>query len=197
MENKKANRKRTVKIIMLMVVLMLFTVAVSYSVVTIPYTFTSGSTISASQVNYNFSTLGSKMGAMRFVEWGGGQITATGSPYQSLGSTTFTAPATGYVSLKASVFYINNSRSVTTGYNWCYFGIGTSTISVINYALTQTPPGTFVGDTALNVSVDAYQPVTAGTSYTYHVLAWRDTLGTNAWYVSGPTLTIQFYPSLL
>lgn len=185
------------QVITMLTIAFLLVGSLSYAVVYVPYNFSANTTISSSQVNANFSALGNAMPAFRIYNPGGATITGTSGAYQVLGSYSFIAPANGYVKVKVSCSYAYCYRTNTTVTNSMYFGMSNSSSGFWNYAVSSVYYNSADTYTYFNPQSEWYGNVYAGNTYTYYVMAFRDTSGYNTWYISTPLMTMEFYPSLM
>ena len=164
-------------------------VAVAYAV-TLPNTFTAGTTISASQVNANFSALNNALpGIARNGD--SSQITVANAGNTNIINATITVPAAGYIVARAMALgqvtgspigNILMSISTATGVfggvpNYALFGASDEVSSAVRW-------GDMVTERTFSVA--------AGT-YTYYVVAQRGFIGGTAllWY---PKFVLTYYP---
>ena len=168
---------------------------IAYAAVTVPNTFSSGTTISSSQVNANFTALGNAMPAAKTITGPFTWVTTT-SPVDAL-SLTVTPPGNGFVIV---------SGSGTLGLN-----VTTAGYSRIDVYLTTTSGGTSAtarqflltnNTTYFNwapFNVQDIFPVTGGTPITFYLTAAKDAVTSNyAAYVGSSSndtkLTAIFVP---
>lgn len=168
--------------------------------VAVPNTFTSGTTISSSQVNANFSALANAMpGVKKTVAQGIHVITSTTGV--SLVSLAVTPPADGQVIVIGTgtiTFLQANSAN-----NFATFSLNTVAGTWKSPAIVHTfgpysnsAPG--VGQLvagSLNI-VDVF-PVTGGVTTTIYLNAHRDSTGVNTLQAEYPGLTAIFVPNTL
>ncbi|MBI5043168.1 MAG: hypothetical protein HZC10_04930 [Nitrospirae bacterium] len=149
------------------------TPVVAYAAVTVPNTFSSGTTISSSQVNANFTALGNAMPAVKTASLGA-SATLTGS-YSNVGSLTVTAPTAGFVQLTATGMAEILGKT-NAGYFFLYVGL-TDTSSGIpaegnftRFYLTDTAtPAAVTANYNIPYSVHSVFPVAAGANTFYLV----------------------------
>lgn len=167
--------------------------------VAVPNTFTSGTTISSSQVNANFSTLANAMpGVKKTVAQGIHVITSTTGALVSL---AVTPPTDGQVIVigTGTITFLQESPV----HNAAQFSLnttaGTLKSPVIAHAFgpySNSAPG--VGQLvagSLNI-VDVF-PVTGGVTTTIYLNANRDSTGVNKLQAEYPGLTAIFVPNTL
>lgn len=95
----------------LVITILLVSAAVIFAVssnFTVPYTFTSGTTISASQMNANFQALGQALPVYKTVSTGATPINLGGGVSNTI-SITVTPPSDGFLTLFARVPYTRTS----------------------------------------------------------------------------------------
>jgi len=184
------------QVVGLLTVVFLGIAMIAYAAVTIPNTFSAGTTISASQMNANFTALGNAMPAgKQSTPTSSIQITATAANVTSI---TVTPPVAGYIILTGSgtveidpltpgamqaKVYLSTTSGGTSTTDYAWFGYGDTT-GVGSYVLHP-------------FSITRIFPVTAGANTFY--MTGNETLGdtTHITYVSQATLTAVFVPSLL
>lgn len=96
------NRKISVRILMtvLVITILLVSVAVIFAVSSnfaVPYTFTSGTTISSSEVNANFQAIGQTLPASKTISFGAKTLLINTENQNVSGLLTVTPPANGYL----------------------------------------------------------------------------------------------------
>lgn len=203
MDRSTFDKRKAVKIALAALVVLVLAATVSYSLVSIPTTFTSGSTISASQVNNNFKTLGDRMGAYKYQSIASTSLTSPCSAHGDLGSITVSAPANGYIVVRASASYVAvypynvNTNSYA---KLCLSSLTSSCNAVYQYFYQETYGST--GSTSygyFSPNLEYYFYVGGAGSYTYYLTGCRDTSGTSAGnpYVYAPKMTATFIPSLM
>jgi len=123
---KILNRKISIRVLMavLVITILLVSVVVIFAVSSnfaVPNTFTSGTTISASEMNANFTAIGQQLPYSKTISFG--STTLTASQQNVSGLLTVTPPANGYlilfgnatVSTTDSLAYVNIFASDSTG----------------------------------------------------------------------------------
>ncbi|MEK6699842.1 MAG: hypothetical protein AABZ10_12470 [Nitrospirota bacterium] len=189
---------------MLSAALLLILPAIGRADVTVPSTFASGTTISSSQVNANFSALAD---AMPGVKTSTGtvltSITGTaGNNATSIMSMSVTPPVSGNVIVIGSgTIFFNQS---VPKYNRATFSLNT-TAGVTKYPeyvtasfgpRDEAAPGVAqLVAQSLNI-VDVF-PVTGGITTTIYLNAHRDATGINTIQAEYPRLTAIFVPNTL
>lgn len=198
------NRRYSKKQVIMMLTLAFTLVAgVSYAWnLTVPNTFSSGSTISSAAINSNFDFLESRLGAVRMYSGTSQSVTATYSAPAQLVTATFTAPQNGYFLIQGHAGFVELYRSSSACMPYGYVGIGiNSTTGIYNYNLFQsydTTTGTAYSEYHLNTQY-LYGQVSMGTSVTVYLNAYSNTstCTTGSFYVANPRLTVSFFPTIL
>jgi len=207
----KLNKKISISIwiIVLVITILLVFVGVVFAplitVVTAPYTFTTGTTISASQMNTNFQTLAQAMPALGTNNQENGTI-AVSTTWQNVASITFTPPSNGSVLLMAtanvSIGYQNSGAGGQTSVVLCLTptsggnnSAGSQCGSEISFS---SPP--YGGDYDPRITVPAVAiatvSVTKNTPVTYYLTtAFPDTTNTGVANVQGECFNAMFFPS--
>ena len=173
--------------------------------VTVPNTFTSGTTISSSQVNANFSVLANAMPGVKKItsETFVTSITGTSSTNATnITSISVTPPVSGKVIVMGFGTIVFNQT--TPKYNIATFSLSTTT-GVTRYPEyvthsfgpeAEAAPGVAQRvATSLNI-IDVF-PVTGGVTTTIYLNAKRDTTGVNVIQAEYPGLTALFVPNTL
>jgi hypothetical protein len=173
--------------------------------VPLPYTFSSGTTISSDQVNKNFQALGNAIPRISNAV-GAGSVTLS-TTYQNLATLTITPPESGTIVLLASAGVTLMQGTTAGGQSW-----GTSTATL---CITQTsgggPPGNcnqvmldmpplHLGDPEqpysprikVPLTMIGGAPVTKGTPVTFYLTAAKDEGSAGASTVSGSGLGAIF-----
>lgn len=183
---------------------MLLLPAPGHADVTIPNTFSSGTTISSSQMNANFSTLATAMPAAK---------STTASVITTITGTS-NGTATALVSLSVTppldgqILLIGTGTitlaQASTKYNFVTFWLSTSPTGNVpaRYATHSFGPHTEVSpgvaqDAASSLCVIDVFPVAAGMTTTFYLNAKRDTTGLNTIWGEHPGLTAIFVPNTL
>ena len=184
------------QVVGLLTVVFLGITVIAYAAVTVPNTFSSGTTISSGQVNANFTTLGNAMPAVK-----NNASTASCSVFASAVSANVlslavTPPADGYIILSADGM-VEIGQTVAAD-NWIYFYLttvsgGTSAHQVFHRTST-TAAMTW---NANSLHITNVFPVTGGATTTFYLTAMRDPSGSNTIYTCYPGLTAIFVPTLL
>ena len=170
---------------------------IAYAAVTVPNTFTSGTTISSSQVNANFTALGNAMPAVKAVE-STNYTTVTSTSGQNILSLTVTPPVNGYIILTGSGD-VGIAQSVATN-NYAYISLTTTSgaFSAANSTSMVLGTSSPIGLQWVPLSITAVFPVTGGVATTFYLTAMRDATGSNTIYVGNYTtdtqLTALFVP---
>lgn len=195
----------SIVLLMLSAALLLVLSAPGLADVAVPNTFTSGTTISSSQVNANFSTLASAMPGVKTST--GAFLTAiTGTVSNnatSIMSISVTPPVSGNVIVIGSgtVFF----NQTEPKYNLATFSLNTVS-GVTRYPeyvthsfgpsnVTTAPGVAQLLATSLHI-VDVF-PVAGGVTTTIYLNAKRDTTGVNTIQAEYPRLTAIFVPNTL
>ena len=163
---------------------------IAYAAVTVPNTFSSGTTISSAQVNANFTALGNAMPAAK-TNGGNTSVLVSGTNIATdptiLNTFSATAPTDG-------VFLVYWS-----GYIYCAGSEIVENVLYVNSASTvlfNVEACAAVGEYR-SVAAHYVQPATTGTSYAFEMRA-RDFNGApNNMSVRDSRLTVLFVPSLL
>ena len=209
---KQLNRKLSIRVsmaVLVITILLGITATASADQVILPYTFSSGTTISSSQVNSNFQALAQSMPGLKSVP-GSGNVTLS-SGWQNLASITVTPPVDGILMFFASASGTITQGSKAGGDSWgyssmsicttptsgtgggpgCTGGGGTLTLDTIfttavaNYAPRITVPITTIG----------FVPVQKNTPVTYYLTAaYTDSSSVGSCVVNGSSLTALFIP---
>lgn len=193
------NKKRfsTWQVVMMLTIAFVGIIGIAYAV-NVPNTFVSDTTISSSQVNQNFTTLGNAMPAVKTVS-GTNSSVFTSTTAKNIVSLTVTPPANGYIILNASSTVGINQTTPASNY--------------VSIYLTKTSNGTssqktfFCLDTSGGSADRSWAPlsmtkvysVTGGVATTFYMTAQRDSSGNNSIYVGyyDATLTATYVPDQL
>jgi len=192
------------QVVILLTIIFLGIAVNSYADVTIPNTFTSGTTISSSQMNANFTAVANQMPAVKQT-LPGPWITIT-STASELTSISFTAPSNGYAMIFASgmmnvgttttstIAYVCVDLDATSGYTGGCTPMG-GTNSAVRSDLPAGFPNTGNTGYAIPYSIIKVIPVTSGTTYHYYL----NGLATGLTFASlfQPSMTVLFVPNLL
>jgi hypothetical protein len=177
--------------------------AITITNVTIPNTFTSGTTISSSQVNANFTAIANQMPAVK-QSLSGIWITIPAAADQ-LSSISFTAPGTGYAMIFATGSISLDTAASTASYvcidladtsayvGGCQPALGSDT--AVRSFLPATFPDTGAGGYDIPYSIIKVIPVTSGVTYTYYLNGYAT--GMTAASLFQPNMTVLFVPNLL
>jgi hypothetical protein len=196
----------SLKLVVLMLTIAFVGIAVnSYAItitnVTIPNTFSSGTTISSSQVNANFTAVANQMPAVK-QSLTGSWVTMSTTAGQ-LSSISFTAPGTGYAMIFATGSISVNSAAATESYvcvdladTSAYVG-GCQPVLGSDTAVRSFLPATFPDTTDFQMpySIIKVIPVTSGLTYSYYLNGFFT--GATAAYLFQPNMTVLFVPNLL
>lgn len=173
--------------------------------VTVPNTFTSGTTISSSQMNANFSTLATAMPGVKTIA-GSFLTSVTGSTTNSattITSISVTPPVSGnLIVIGSGTVFFNQTEPK---YNFATFSLNTVS-GVTRYPeyvthsfgpsnVTTAPGVAQLPATSLHI-VDVF-PVAGGVTTTIYLNAKRDTTGVNTIQAEYPRLTAIFVPNTL
>ena len=126
---KKLNKKTAIGILIAILFVTFISVVViaSSSSFSVPYTFTSGTTISASEMNANFQAIGGNLPASKSISFGTTTITSTTQNFT--GILTVTPPANGYLILYARDTYTAQDSSIS---DVCIYSTDSSGSTVID-----------------------------------------------------------------
>lgn len=186
-------------IIMLTVAVMLISAAAAYSIVSVPYIFTSGTTISSTQMNANFKTLGDRMGVYKYQSIASQYLSSTG--YADLGTITITAPAAGYIVVRASAGYIYIPVGAASSYGYAYMCISGASLGCnVNQGYRAYTSGMTTGNTFyFSPNLEYYYYVAGPGAYTYYLTGYRDTVATNTGnpYLYAPKMTATYIPNVM
>lgn len=173
----------------------------AYATVKIPNTFTSGTAISSSAVNANFTSLANQMPAVKQVKQSSWLAMSTTAA--TLQSITVTPPGDGYVIVRASGSANSTTSTTTTGYvcldlsnTAAYIGGCTPMGGSYTAFRTWVPATTSAVENGESYSIEEVFAVTGSTSYTYY-LSGSYSGFTTATYLFHPTLTVLFVPNAL
>ena len=178
------------QVVGLLTIVFLGITVIAYAAVTVPNTFSSGTTISSTEVNNNFTALGNAMPAGKTAE---ATSLALGGTYSNIITLPITAPTAGYVFLTANGM-LQLSGKTTAGYSSIYVGItnvsGGSPASnnYTRFYLDSSQAGSY----EIPYGVHAIFPVTAGLNTFYLVGIENGTSGSGAAYFN--RLTVLFVP---
>lgn len=153
---------------------------IAYAAITLPNTFTSGTTISSSQVNANFLTLATAMPAAKTVVFSGALVSATTGT--NMTSLTVTPPSTGFIILSASGS-LGLNQSVA-GYSRVNVFLTTisgqaSTVDPHQIWLVDTAGGTAQPFNWAPFHVQGIFPVTGGVATTFYLTAIKGAVTTD------------------
>jgi hypothetical protein len=167
--------------------------------VTIPNSFTAGTTISATQVNDNFLTLGNAMPAISQTA-ASGSVPIPDATVVNVRTITFTAPANGFVVVTGQGnVEIDQTVVGSVGVQLYLTTVsgGTSASDKV-WAGFSNAGGTTQFFWLAPFSLTRIYPVTGGTSYTYFLTADEPFTDASAnGFVQNATLTAMFVPSAL
>ncbi len=155
-----------------------------FAEVPIPNTFTSGTPISSSQVNANFTAIATSAPAVKQARQAPAGVPIyinSASTPQNIYSITVTPPANGYVILIAnSNLGISQTQSAANGAAIYLTNASQATSTNEVYPYYTTPTGaTANGWVFIPFSITAVYPVTSGVASTFYMTAVRDSTGKN------------------
>jgi hypothetical protein len=200
MGNLTERRFSLMHVVVLPAVALSLVVAVAYGTVTIPNTFSPGTTISSSQMNQNFSAITTAFPSVASAyayNWGTIDI-ATGTGQSNLlRSVTVTPPADGYLYVvgTGTLTIEQTTAGSNTIYAWVKLvGSGSGPERRMALNTTGAAPITISND----MHVTGLFPVTGGTPATINLEAIRDNSGANtASYGQTAMLQVIFIPNQL
>ncbi|MBI5180311.1 MAG: hypothetical protein HZA05_02780 [Nitrospirae bacterium] len=195
---KYFNKKRFTmrQVVGLLTVVFLGITVIAYAAVTVPNSFSTGTTISSSQVNANFTALGNAMPAVKTASFTNNPA-FTSTTATSVGSITVTPPVDGYIILTGDA-EVGINQSVADN-NYVYVYLATTSTGTTNAAFFRGPSttGPALPFHWTNLSITGSFPVTGGIATTFYITAARDGYGSNNVYVcanQGCRLTALFVP---
>jgi len=159
--------------------------------VTIPHTFTTGTTISSGAMNGNFTAVAMQMPGVKAIAVSAAPITITTS-YTSLASLTITAPTTGNV-----VVRFDGETSLGALGDYLYLAASdasnnqTSTVGAMGQSSTYVDAPSTGNNIYRSFSHTIVIPVTTVGSHTYYALANGTADTDRIW----GTLTVEFFPN--
>ncbi len=160
--------------------------------VTIPHTFTAGTTISSGDMNGNFTAVATQMPGVKATTVAAAPIAITPSSYANLASLTITAPTTGYVVLR-----FDGETNMGTLGDYLYLAASDVSNNTSSTAGAMGQSSTYVNapSTGTNIyrsfSHTIVIPVTTTGSHTYYALANGTADTDRIW----GTLTVEFFPN--
>lgn len=200
MSNLTERRFSLMHVVVLLAITFSCITAVAYGTVTVPNTFSSGTTISSSQMNQNFSAITSAFPATTSAyAYNSGAIDiATGMGQSNLlRSVTITPPADGYVYVTASADFTiaQTTAGSNTIHTWVELaGWGSSPERRMVLNTTGVSPITITN----GMHLTGLFPVSGGTAATFNLVAIRDNSGVNtASYGQRALLVAVFIPNKL
>lgn len=193
-----SNRKRFTmrQVVGLLTFVFLGITVIAYAAVTVPNTFSSGTTISSSQVNANFTALGNAMPAVKSIATFYDTALPNSGTVVNIATLSVTPPVAGYIILTGSTHVgVDKATADRNEANVYLTTISATTSSnfttLINCCDTS-------GYKWVPLSITAVYPVTGGVLQNFYLTAKRDTT-TNNVYVGhslfgGVRLIAQFVP---
>jgi hypothetical protein len=115
MEYFNKNRYSLRQVVIMLTIALLGIAVISYAAVNIPYTFTTGTTISSSQVNANFAALASAINGSTY-----GLVNTDGTIFGGSGNFTVTPPGTSghYGVIFSPGLYSKSPTCVVSAFNY-------------------------------------------------------------------------------
>jgi hypothetical protein len=160
MGNFQKQRFSLGQVVIMLALVFIGIAVISYAAVTIPYTFTSGTTISSSEVNANFQALKEGMPGIQFLNIG--SVSNISTTITNCGSIVITAPIDGYVLVQVSGY------AVTFGQNTVVdVGIGGSTTAFDYYTVAGVLDGSDTLRREFSLNVTGVYSVAAGAKTIY------------------------------
>ena len=168
---------------------------IAYAAVNIPNVFSSGTTISSSQVNANFTAVANQMPGIEFTSsnsWGGA---LTGSA-QNIASLIVTAPTDGFVWVSFSAHcWITHTTGTNSALDIQISNSSTPAIDFLttSYRRKQIDPAAASGGYSDSCVTDRVFPVSAGDN-NFYLHAYRFT-GAGPDYIGNYSMQAIFFPS--
>jgi hypothetical protein len=164
---------------------------------TIPNTFTSGTTAIASEVNENFTAIANAMPAVKTVTTT--RTTEITVALVDIVSLTVTPPDDGFIILTGSSYVGVNQTVAANNYAFVYLTtISRGTSGTLTFFRLDTQGGSADASWA-PLSLTGVFPVTGGVATTFFMTAERDNFGANSVFVGfdHASLTAIFVPNQL
>jgi hypothetical protein len=185
---KIMNKKAAIGILIAILFVTFISVVViaSSSSFSVPYTFTSGTTISASEMNANFQAIAAKLPYSKVSETVT-NVAIGANTTNTIVTLTVTPPMDGYLKIYGRVNFSDVTISDTT--SSCGIQIRVASSGLINAGSKS-----FITNISGEYNDEIVQgAVTGGTSYTYYlnVNAWENTTAT----ISSANMTAVFTPA--
>jgi hypothetical protein len=163
--------------------------------VTIPNSFTPGTTISSSQMNQNFTAVANQMPGVKTVEDTRPWVSPLPTTSSTVMSITVTVPGQGYVVVTASgVIYFNVSVAGDRLIRVKVSEIASDTDETPGIQIVRMPVS--VGSYSIPFSTTKVFSVTTASTVTYYLNMW-DQVGGSGNGTERPILTAVFIPNAL